>query len=179
MELRCAAVRFACAVLIAASSTAYAADVSAAGAATVNCVGPLKTIIRQLPALLSRLTISSGGSASDDVMVLSQPEPASAAAQEMVTARTDGRSGDGIGCACRLEVERVEETAGERRGLSHIPPADDPARAEADAQLPLRRQREDHPPGDPHPNHTACDDGHALPANAGTDLRPLQRPRDP
>src|SRR2546426_8640763 len=82
MELRCAAVRFACAVLIAASSTAYAADVSAAGAATVNCVGPLKTIIRQLPALLSRLTISSGGSASDDAMVLSQPDPASAAAHE-------------------------------------------------------------------------------------------------
>src|SRR5207247_3994603 len=100
MELRCAAVRFACAVLIAASSTAYAADVSATGAATANCVGLLKTIIRQLPALLSRLAISSGGSASDDVMVLSQPEPAKAAAQETITARTDGRSGDGIGCAC-------------------------------------------------------------------------------
>src|SRR2546426_12353828 len=53
-------------------------------------------------------------------ILLSQPEPASAAAQETITARTNGRSGDGIGCACRLEVERVEETAGERRGLSHI-----------------------------------------------------------
>src|SRR5213594_1167908 len=178
MDRRCPAVRFACAVLIAASSAAYAADVSAAGAATVNCVGPLKTIIRQLPALLSRLTISSGGSVSDDVIVLSQPEPASAAAQEMITARTDGRSGDGIGCACGLEVERVEETAGERRGLSHITPADDPTRAKADAQLPRRRQRVDHPPVDPHPIHPVRDEGHVLPANVGTALRPLLRQRD-
>jgi hypothetical protein len=72
---------------MAASSAAYAADVSAAGAATANWVGPLKTIIDQLPALLSRLAAWSGGSASVDVIVLSQPD--SAAAHDMATARTD------------------------------------------------------------------------------------------
>ena len=72
---------------MAASSVANAADVSAAGAATVNCVGPLNTIMLQPPALLSRLAASSGGSTSENVIVLSHP--LNNAAHDTTTIRTD------------------------------------------------------------------------------------------
>src|SRR5258705_13135076 len=65
---RCAAVRFAWVALTAASSARYAAEVSAAGAGTVNCVGPLNTSICQAPAVLSRLAASSGGRPSEKNM---------------------------------------------------------------------------------------------------------------
>src|SRR5882724_11841574 len=140
MDWRCAAVRCACVCLMAASSAAYAADVSAAGAATANCVGPLRTIMRQLPALASRLAGWSGGSASEDVMVLSQPEAESAATPEMAAVRIDRRSEARTGCVSRLEVEGVEEAALQRGRLTYITPAHDPAHAEPDTQLPRRRQ---------------------------------------
>ena len=67
------------AVLIAASSDRYASDDTGAGGATVNCAGPLKRIIFQLPAPASLLFAVCGCSSSSVGMLRLQAVTAASA----------------------------------------------------------------------------------------------------
>ena len=70
----------ACAVLIAASSAWYASDDVGAGAGTSNWVGPVSTIMLQVPAFASAPDGLDGVSVSWVGMSLLQPIEARAAA---------------------------------------------------------------------------------------------------
>ena len=78
----------ACAVLIAAISAWYDSEDAGAGAGTSICVGPVSTIMRQVPALASAPDGLDGASVSWVGMSLLQPFEARAAATR--AAASDG-----------------------------------------------------------------------------------------
>src|SRR5512139_2482507 len=143
MFSRCASVRPACALRSAATSAAYASEPAGAGGATGNCVGPVRTIILQVPAAAS---VDAGWAGGRSLRV------GTSLLQEL--RRTAARTAVAVVLkVVLLEVEGVEQAGLHRRGLADVAAADDlrDAGPEDEARALHVVGRDDVEPGVVHP----------------------------